>query len=161
MPTEPIRIIGIYEDAVATSQLGDSITAIVLRLSGVPDEEWKTAFHLEWGKTNYLRKRSVRLGSVRIRNGDEVRQGLVVSASPEDYVRIHKEHVERAVARANVAADRADRQQDETVAAAQDAIRQINAEFYSQGGPTARVSRLAGDVDRREGDSGSLGNVAA
>lgn len=159
MPTEPIRILGIYEDAVATSQLGDSITAIVLRLSSVPDDEWKTAFHLEWGKTNYLRKRSVRVGAVRVYGDDQVRQGLVVSASPEDYVAIHKDHIERAVARTNAAADRADRQQDETVAAAQEQIRRINAEYYSQGGPTARVSRLTSDPDRRE--SGPLGSVAA
>ena len=158
MPTEPIRILGLYEDAVATSQLGDSITAIVLRLSTQPDEEWATAFHLEWGKTNYLRKRSVRVGSVRVPGSEEARQGLVVSASPEDYVAIHKEHVERAVARTNVLADRADRQQDATVASAQEAIRRINAEYYGQGGP-ARVSRLGGPVDRPENDT--LGSVAA
>ncbi len=156
MSTDPIRILGIYEDAVATSHQGDSITAIVLRLSSPPDEEWATAFHLEWGKTNYLRKRSVRLGTVRVHDGDEVRHGLVVSASPEDYVAIHKEHVERAVERTNVASDRADRQQDVTVAAAQDAIRRINAEHYGTGGG-ARVARL-GPAPR---DGESFGSVAA
>ncbi len=158
MSPDPIRILGLYEDAVATSHLGDSITAIVLRLSAPPDDEWTRAFHLEWGTTSYPRKRSVRVGAVRVYGGDEVRRGLVVSASPEDYVAIHKEPVERAVERANAAAGRADRPLDATVAAAAEAIRQINAEHYGTGGPP-RVTRLGAPPDRHDG--GAFGSVAA
>ena len=137
MTTDPVRVLGIHEDAVTTSHTGDHITAIVLRLSGEPSDEWVSAFALEWGRTEYPRKRSVHVGSVRVHNEAAVRQGLVVHASPEDYVVLHRPHVERAVERANALAGHRDGRQDETVARANRAIRAINAEAYGAGAKAA------------------------
>lgn len=131
MPTHAIRILGIYEDALTTSHAGDSITSLVLRLSSRPSEEWKSAFHLEWGMTSYLRKRNVQVGTVRVHGSSDVREGLVVHASPEDYVAIHRAHVELAVERANARVDHTDRLQNVTVSHAARTIRQINQEFYA------------------------------
>ena len=130
MPTEPIRIAGVFEDAVATSHAGDHITSIVLRLSRPPDEAWTEAFHHEWALTSYPRKRSARLGSVHAHDTGVVRSGLVLSASPEDYVAIHRRHVEHAAERANERVRQRDRQRDRTVADAAHAIREINRAHY-------------------------------
>ncbi|MDT7856666.1 hypothetical protein RQM47_08445 [Rubrivirga sp. S365] len=158
MSTDHVRILGIYEDALATSHAGDHITTLVLRLSGDPSDDWISAFNLEWSRTDYLRKRSVHVGSVRVHNETEVRQGLVVHTSPEDYVSIHKPHVERAVERANAQAAWRDRQQDATVARANRTIRAINADYYAAGrggderpGERAAVEdRAAAPPERRE-----------
>ena len=159
MPTDHIRVLGIYEDAVTTSHTGDHVTAIVLRLSGEPSEDWVSAFNLEWSRTDYLRKRSVHVGTVRVHNETEGRQGLVVHTSPEDYVAIHKLHVERAVEQANAQAAQRDRQQDATVARANKVIRAINADYYGaadrhgaapeEGRPAPEGRRSAPPVDGR------------
>ena len=137
MPTDSVRVLGIHEDAVTTSHTGDHVTSIVLRLSGEPSEDWASAFALEWGRTSYPRKRSVHVGSVRVHNEADVRQGLVVHASPEDYAVLHRPHVERAVERANGGAGQRDRTEDETVARANRTIRAINAEAYGAAAKTA------------------------
>lgn len=145
MPTEPISIVGLFEDAVSTSSSGDSITSIVLRLSHTPDEAWVEAFHHEWALTSYPRKRSARVGTVRARSGGPARTGLVLSSSPADYVGQHKDYLEDAVERANERQRQRDRQRDETVAEAARTIREINRAYYGgpeQGGPDAGL-RLA------------------
>ena len=148
MPTDHVRVTGLHEDAVTTSQSGDHVTAIVLRLSGDPSEVWTSAFNLEWSRTHYLRKRSVEVGSVRVHGGAEGRRGLVVHASPEDYVAIHKHHVERAVAEANAQAAQRDRKQDATVARANRLIRSINADHYAGGAADAAEPRPAANGRR-------------
>lgn len=152
MTSDPIRVLGLDEDALVSSQDGDQIVTILLRLSAVPDDEWTRAFHLAWARTSYPRKRSVRVGAVRVLDRTEIRRGLVVSAAPADYVRIHREPIEHAVLQANDATRRTDRASARTVADAQQAIRQINAELY--GGP--RLARF----DRPPSDDGR-GSVAA
>lgn len=139
MPTEPLSIVGLFEDAVSTSSSGDSITSIVLRLSAPPDEAWTEAFHHEWALTSYPRKRSARVGTVRP-TGGPARTGLVLSSSPEDYVGQHKRYLEDAVERANERMRQRNRQRDETVAEAARTIREINRTYY--GGPDAAL-RLA------------------
>lgn len=130
MPTDPLRISGLYEDAVTTSQSGDSITQIVLRLSSPPDEAWVEAFHHEWALTSYPRKRNARVGAFRVPATGGIRAGLVLSASPEDYVGKHKRHLEDAVERSNERVQEHDRQRDRTVAQAARAIREINRDHY-------------------------------
>ena len=132
-----LRIVGVFEDAVSTSLAGDSITSIVLRLSEPPDEAWVEAFHHEWALTSYPRKRNARVGSVRVAGSAEARRGLVLFASPADYVDKHKRHLEDAVLRANDRVrDRASRR-DATVAEAARAIREINQAHYADAPPPA------------------------
>ncbi len=133
MPTEPITIAGLFEDAVSTSTSGDSITSIVLRLSSPPDEAWVESFHHEWALTSYPRKRSARVGTVHVGASGLARTGLVLSASPQDYVGQHKEYLEAAVERANERQRQRDRQRDATVAEAARAIREINRTYYDDG----------------------------
>lgn len=133
MHAEPLSIVGLFEDAVSTSSSGDTITSIVLRLSATPDEAWVEAFHHEWALTSYPRKRSARVGSVRVGAGGPLRAGLVLASSPQDYVGHHKAPLEAAVARANERVRLRDRQRDETVAEAARAIREINRAFYGDG----------------------------
>ena len=134
----PIRIAGLHEDAVTTSILGDAITSIVLRLSAQPDEAWVEAFHHEWALTNYPRKRSARVGAVRAADGTALRSGLVVAASPEDYVAHHKRHLEDAVLRAHDRVRQRLSRRDETLAQAAEAIREINRAYY---GPDATADK--------------------
>ena len=147
--TPEIRIVGIYEDAVSTSQAGDTITSIVLRLSGPPDEAWVEAFHHEWALTSYPRKRNARVGSVRVASSTTARRGLVLFASPEDYVDKHKRYLEDAVLRANERVRQRDNQRDATVAEAARTIREINQMHYGDAPPApeaasgASVIRLA------------------
>lgn len=146
-----LRIVGIYEDAVSTSQAGDSITSIVLRLSDTPDEAWVEAFHHEWALTSYPRKRNARIGAVRIPARDEARRGLVLFSSPEDYVDKHKRYLEDAVLRANDRVRQRTSQRDATVAEAARTIREINRSHYGDAAddaaapeaPTVPVIRLA------------------
>ena len=153
MRTDHVRVLGIHEDAVTTSHAGDHVTTIVLRLSGDPSDTWTAAFNLEWSRTDYLRKRSVQVGSVRVHGGAEARRGLVVHASPEDYVAIHKLHVERAVAEANVQAAQRDRKEDATVARANRLIRSINADYYGGGAAEGRPAPTGRrPAPRRDGD---------
>ena len=140
MPTAPLSIVGLFEDAVSTSSSGDSITSIVLRLSATPDEAWTEAFHHEWALTSYPRKRSARVGTMRASSSGPARTGLVLSSSPEDYVEHHKRYLEDAVGRANERVCQRNRQRDETVAEAARTIREINRAHY--GGPDAAL-RLA------------------
>ncbi|MEM0964362.1 MAG: hypothetical protein AAGK21_17680 [Bacteroidota bacterium] len=147
MPSPPIHISGIYEDAISTSQSGDSITSIVLRLSQTPDDGWTEAFHHEWALTSYPRKRNARVGSLRAERGP-TRHGLVLFASPEDYIDKHKRHIEDAVSRANDRVRQRARQRDVTLADASRTIREINQAHYgdpSSRDPTSSVSvvRLA------------------
>lgn len=125
-----LRIIGIYEDAVSTSQAGDSITSIVLRLSDAPDEGWVEAFHHEWALTSYPRKRNARIGAVRVHGREGTRRGLVLFSSPEDYVDKHKRYLEDAVLRANGRVRQRASQRDATVAEAARTIREINRAHY-------------------------------
>ena len=143
MPTAPLHVAGLFEDAVSTSHAGDHITSIVLRLSAPPDPAWVEAFHHEWALTSYPRKRAARVGTVRVAGGHATRTGLVLASSPEDYVAQHKRHVEAAVERANDRVRQRDRQRDETVAQAARAIREINRAHYGgDPGPDAGL-RLA------------------
>ena len=141
MYTEPLSIVGLFEDAVSTSPSGDSITSIVLRLSAAPDETWVEAFHHEWALTSYPRKRSARVGSVHVGADGPLRTGLVLASSPQDYVCHHKRPLEEAVERANERVRQRDRQRDQTVAEAARAIREINRAHYG-GGPEGAL-RLA------------------
>ena len=138
MPTE-IRIAGLYEDAVSTSQAGDTITSIVLRLSEPPDEAWVEAFHHEWALTSYPRKRNARVGAVRVAGSTASRRGLVLFASPEDYVDKHKRYLEDAVLRANDRVRQRTDRRDETIAEAARTIREINRTHYGDaaGAPPA------------------------
>ncbi|WP_420454839.1 hypothetical protein [Rubrivirga sp.] len=137
-----LRIVGLYEDAVATSQAGDTITSIALRLSAPPDEAWIEAFHHEWALTSYPRKRNARVGVLRVAGSDEARRGLVLFASPQDYVDKHKRHLEDAVARANARVRRRTDQRDATLAEAVRTIREINQTYYgdTDAGPTMRAA---------------------
>lgn len=149
MPASPIRVLGVHEDAIATSPADDRVVAIVLRLSDVPPEAWVSAFNLEWAKTSYLRKRSVHVGTLPAEDGP--RQGLVVHAPPEDYVSIHKPYVEIAVERANAAVF-ADRPEGGAASRAARAIRQINAEYYGGDAPAepdGRPERASSPNGRR------------
>ena len=130
MLSEPIHIVGLFEDAVTTSQSGDSITSIVLRLSASPDEAWTEAFHHEWALTSYPRKRNARIGSARVQGSEALRRGLVLFSSPEDYVDKHKRYLEDAVERANERILQRARQRDVTVAEAARRIRAINEAHY-------------------------------
>ncbi len=143
MPAEPLHIVGLFEDAVTTSLSGDSITSIVLRLSAPPDEGWIEAFHTEWALTSYPRKRNARIGTVRVEGSDAQRHGLVLFASPEDYVDKHKRHLEDAVARANERVLQHVRQRDVTLAEATRRIREINEAHYGAATSPASVIRLA------------------
>lgn len=149
MSTTPICIRGLFEDAVTTSQSGDSITSIVLQLTTTPDEAWIEAFHHEWALTSYPRKRNARIGTVRVAGSAAVRRGLILFASPEDYVDKHKRYLEDAVARANDRVSQRARQRDVTLAEAAQQIRAINEAHYPAGEapppPTAEapVIRLA------------------
>ena len=125
-----LRIVGLFEDAVSTSQAGDSITSIVLRLSESPSEAWIEAFHHEWALTSYPRKRNARIGTVRVTGSTDVRRGLVLFASPEDYVDKHKRHLEDAVLRANDRVSQRAHRRDTTVAEAAQRIREINRTHY-------------------------------
>ena len=136
MLSEPIHIVGLFEDAVTTSQSGDSITSIVLRLSASPDEAWTEAFHHEWALTSYPRKRNARIGSARVQGSEALRRGLVLFSSPEDYVDKHKRYLEDAVERANERILQRARQRDVTVAEAARRIREINEAHY---GPAAAL----------------------
>lgn len=138
--TPEIRIVGIYEDAVSTSQAGDTITSIVLRLSGPPDEAWVEAFHHEWALTSYPRKRNARVGAVRVASSTTARRGLVLFASPEDYVDKHKRYLEDAVLRANERVRQRDNQRDVTVAEAARTIREINRTHYGDAPPATEAS---------------------
>ena len=129
----PISILGLFEDAVATTQSGDAITQIVLRLSEPPSEAWIEAFHHEWALTSYPRKRSARIATVRFPGTTAVRRGLVLSSSPEHFVLHHKRHLEDAVTRANDRLVQNDRQRDATIREAARAIREINRAHYGQG----------------------------
>ncbi len=137
-----LRIVGLYEDAVATSHAGDTITSIVLRLSAPPDEAWIEAFHHEWALTSYPRKRNARVGLLHVAGSDEARRGLVLFASPEDYVDKHKRHLEDAVCRANDRVRQRSDQRDATVADAVRTIREINRTHYGDpdAGPTMRAA---------------------
>lgn len=141
MPSE-LRIVGLYEDAVSTSHTGDSITSIVLRLSAPPDEAWAEAFHHEWALTSYPRKRNARVGSARAPGSSEARRGLVLFASPQDYIAHHKRYLEDAVLRANDRVRQRLDQRDATIADAARAIREINRTYYSEDsdGPTLRAA---------------------
>ena len=143
MLSEPIRIAGLFEDAVTTSQSGDSITSIILRLSAPPDEAWTEAFHHEWALTSYPRKRNARIGTARSLRNEVLRTGLILFASPEDYVDKHKRHLEDAVARANERILQRARQRDVTLAEAARRIREINEAHYGAPAPDAPVIRLA------------------
>ena len=145
MPTEPFHIVGLFEDAVSTSASGDQITTIVLRLSGTPDEDWTEAFHHEWALTSYPRKRSARWGSAHATSGD-LRTGLVLSCSPQDYIDKHWRHVEDAVERANERVRRRDRQRDRTVAEAARTIREINRSHYGGAAPEAAETPQPGGL---------------
>lgn len=136
MPSEPIRIVGLFEDAVSTSASGDHITTIVLRLSAVPAEDWTEAFHHEWALTSYPRKRSARWGSVHAASG-AMRTGVILSSSPQDYLDKHRRYVEDAVERANERVRLRDRLRDRTLADAAQAIREINRSHYGGAGHTA------------------------
>ncbi len=143
-----ISIAGLYEDAVATSQAGDAITQIVLRLSEPPSEDWIEAFHHEWALTSYPRKRSARIGTVRIPGSVAIRRGLLLSSSPQDFVDKHKRHLEDAVLRANDRMQQRDRQRDMTIAEAAQVIREINRAHYgdapgADGAAGAPLVRLA------------------
>ena len=138
-----VQILGLYEDAVSTSQSGDAITSVVLRLSAAPDEAWTAAFHHEWALTSYPRKRNARVGSVRAHDDAELRHGLVLFASPADYVDKHKRHLEDAVARANERVRSHARTRDETVAEAAREIRRINRDHYDGATGGGAIVRLA------------------
>ena len=145
-----LRIVGLFEDAVSTSQAGDTITSIVLRLSEPPPEVWVEAFHHEWALTSYPRKRNARIGTVRVADSAGVRRGLVLFASPEDYIDKHKRYLEDAVLRANDRVRQRARQRDVTVAEAARTIREINQTYYgdvsvppSAAAPPTPVIRLA------------------
>ncbi len=140
-----LRIVGLYEDAVSTSQAGDLITSIVLRLSEPPDEAWVEAFHHEWALTSYPRKRNARVGAIRVSGTDEARRGLVLFASPQDYVDKHKRYLEDAVLRANDRVRQRADQRDATVAEAARTIREINRAHYG-GGDTGPALRAAPGV---------------
>ena len=142
MPAEPLRIVGLFEDAVSTSPSGDHITTIVLRLSARPDDDWVEAFHHEWALTSYPRKRNARVGSVHVYDTGALRTGLILSCSPQDYVEHHRRYVEDAVERANERVLQRDRQRDRTLAEAARAIREINRSHYGDAGPDAGL-RLA------------------
>jgi len=150
MTSEPLRIAGLFEDAVTTSLTGDSITSIVLRLTAVPEDGWIEAFHTEWALTSYPRKRNARIGTVRVEGSDAQRHGLILFASPEDYVDKHKRYLEDAVDRANERVRQNVRQRDVTLAEAARRIREINEAHYGDAasmppppGPGAPVIRLA------------------
>lgn len=147
MPSE-LRIVGLHEDAVSTSQSGDTITSIVLRLSGPPDDAWVEAFHHEWALTSYPRKRNARMGSVRVPGSAESRRGLVLFASPEDYVAHHKRYLEDAVLRANDRVRQRVDQRDATIAKAARTIREINQAHYPDApqGPTLRAAAGAPSI---------------
>ena len=131
-----LRIAGLFEAAVTTSLSGDSITSIALRLSDPPDEAWVEAFHHEWALTSYPRKRNARIATVRVDGA--LRPGLVLFASPEDYVDKHKRHLEDAVDRANERVAQRDRRRDRTIAEAARRIREINEAHYGDGlGPAS------------------------
>ncbi|PAP76805.1 hypothetical protein [Rubrivirga marina] len=147
MPPE-IRIVGLYEDAVSTSQAGDTITSIVLRLSDPPDEAWVEAFHHEWALTSYPRKRNARVGAVRVSGSTAARRGLVLFASPEDYVDKHKRYLEDAVLRANDRVRQRTDRRDETIAEAARTIREINRTHYGDAAPSSTVEASATPVIR-------------
>ena len=136
----PVQILGLFEDAVLTSQAGDAITSIVLRLSATPDEDWREAFNHEWALTSYPRKRNARIGQLRAEGTGEVRRGLVLFATPQDYVDKHKRHLEDAVARANDRVRQRIQRRDGTIAEAARAIRQINQEHYGDDPPGLRLA---------------------
>ena len=141
MPSE-LRIVGLHEDAVSTSHAGDSITSIVLRLSAPPDEAWAEAFHHEWALTSYPRKRNARVGAARVPGSAETRRGLVLFASPHDYVAHHKRYLEDTVLRANDRVRQRLDQRDATIAEAARAIREINRTYYGDEttGPVLRAA---------------------
>ena len=144
MPSAPLRVIGLFEDAVSTSPSGDHITTIVLRLSATPDQDWIEAFHHEWALTSYPRKRNARWGSVHTPTSGTVRTGLILSSSPQDYVDKHRRYVEDAVERANDRVRQRDHQRDRTVADAARTIREINRSHYGDtyGGDTGPEAGL-------------------
>ena len=146
--SSPLRIVGVYEDAVSTSLAGDSITSIVLRLSAPPDEAWVEAFHHEWALTSYPRKRNARIGGVRVAGRADVRRGLVLFSSPADYVDKHKRYLEDAVLRANDRVAQRDSQRDATVAEAARAIREINRAHYADAPQTPDAEGAAAPVIR-------------
>ncbi len=139
MPSSSICVAGLFEDAVSTSPSGDHITTIVLRLSAIPDQEWVEAFHHEWALTSYPRKRNARFGSVQVPSGPP-RTGIAFSSSPQDYVAIHRRHVEGAVERANDRVRQRDRQRDRTIAQAAEAIREINRAHYGDADSGLRLA---------------------
>ena len=139
-----LRIVGLYEDAVSTSQSGDSITSIVLRLSATPDEAWVEAFHHEWALTSYPRKRNARVGAVRVAGTTEARRGLVLFASPADYVDKHKRYLEDAVLRANDRIRLRTDQRDATLAEAARTIREINQAHYPDEAPGSTLRAAPG-----------------
>ena len=142
--TSDLRIVGLYEDAVSTSHAGNSITSIVLRLSAAPDEAWVEAFHHEWALTSYPRKRNARIGAVKVPGTADARRGLVLFASPEDYVAHHKRYLEDAVLRANDRVRQKLDQRDATIAEAARTIREINRTYYGDAPPSPTVRAAPG-----------------
>ncbi|MGB3543331.1 hypothetical protein [Rubrivirga sp.] len=136
----PIQILGLYEDAILTSQAGDAITSIVVRLSATPDEDWREAFNHEWALTSYPRKRNARVGQLRAEGTGEIRRGLVLFATPQDYVDKHKRHLEDAVARANDRLSQRVKLRDGTIAEAARMIRQINQDHYGDDSSGLRLA---------------------